>query len=153
MLLSENARRQHRPKLMKELEAVLDTKPARDDFLSLEGAEALQAAVVDQARYHLVFHRIWGDRLAGEVTMALRTLGDRLEGDHAYVILCDPLEAVRIPVGPLLRHTAAHLSRDTDVTLVTGEADSGLVLTWDHLPNADEYSLLTWGRFAFDLSP
>ena len=57
-----------------------------------------------------------------------------------------------LPVRPVLDHAALHLSRASDVTLVSAEADAGLTLTWDHLVNADEYSLLTWGRFAFDLS-
>jgi hypothetical protein len=39
-----------------------------------------------------------------------------------------------------------------DLTLVSGDAKSGLVVTWDHTSYADEYSLLTWGSFAFDLS-
>jgi hypothetical protein len=151
MLVDENARRRHRPKLLEELAGTIGREPSLDDFLSLQAAEVLQSAVIDQARFHLVTHRIWGDRLAGEGAVTLRAIGDRLRDDEAYLLLRDPMEAVLVPVSAVLRHTAAHLSQRSGVTLVTAEADSGLVLTWDHLAYADEYSLLTWGRFAFDL--
>jgi len=54
------------------------------------------------------------------------------------------------PVAPLLRHEADHLSHQTRATLVSADAKSGLVLGWDHLSYADEYSLITWGDLAFD---
>jgi hypothetical protein len=104
-----------------------------------------------QAKYHLVWHRIWGDRLAREVARTLRELAARLDGTDAYLLFRNPLEAVRVPVTPVLRHEADDLSRRTDLTLISGDRKSGLVLTWDHLSYADEYSLLTWGDFALDL--
>lgn len=151
MLVRENARRRRRPELLEELAAVIGREPCVDDVLSLQAAEALQAAVVAQARFHLVSHRIWGTRLTGEVAVTLRAVSDRLDGAEAYLLQRDPLEAVLVPVGPVLRDAAAHLSERSDLTLVSAEAESGLVLGWDHLAYADEYSLMTWGGFAFDL--
>ena len=52
----------------------------------------------------------------------------------------------------MLRGTAEGLSRKSDLALISGDARSGLVLTWDHLSYADEYSLMSWGSFAFDLT-
>lgn len=96
-------------------------------------------------------HRIWGARPAGEVAVTLRAVSDRLDGAETYLLHRDPLEAVLVPVSAVLRHAAAHLSERSDVTLVSAEAESGLVLAWDHLAYAAEYSLMTWGGFAFDL--
>ena len=137
--------------MLEELAAVIGREPSLDDVLSLEAAEALQAAVVAQGRFHLVSHRIWGTRLAGEVAVTLRAVSDRLDGAEAYLLQRDPLEAVLVPASAVLRHAAAHLSERSDVTLVSADAESGLVLAWDHSAYADEYSLMTWGGFAFDL--
>lgn len=151
-LLAENYRRRHRPELVRDLAAALGAEPAPDDFLDLTATEALWEGVASQAKYHAVWHRIWGDRLAGEVARTLRDLADRLEGIDAYLLRRNPPEAVRAPVSPLLRNEADHVSRRTDLTLVTADAASGLVLGWDHLPYADEYSLLAWGELAFALT-
>ena len=119
----------------------------------MQAAERLWLVVEDQAKFHLVWHRLWGDRLAGEASRTLREIAGKLEtGIDAYLLWSNPPEAVRVPVAPLLRHTAEHLSPQTYLTLVSGDTESGLVLGWDHLADADEYSLLTWGDFAFDLT-
>lgn len=152
MLAVENRRRHHRPALLSEIEAATGTEPPLDDFLALTATERLREAVVDQAKYHQVSHRIWGDRLAGEVARTLVELADRLDEAEAYLLWRDPPEAVLVPVGAMLRHTSERLSAQSGLTLISGDAKSGLVLTWDHLSYADEYSLLTWGRFAFDLT-
>jgi hypothetical protein len=153
LLVRENARRRHRPRLQEELAAIIGRKPSLDDFLSLEAADRLHAVVDEQSKYHLVTHRIWGDRFASEAATALRTIAHRLDSEEGYLMLQEPTtEAVLVPVRPVLDHAALHLSHTSDVTLVSADADAGLTLTWDHLGNADEYSLLTWGRFAFDLS-
>jgi hypothetical protein len=153
MLVRENARRRHRPKLQEDLAAVIGREPSLDEFLSLAAADRLHAAVVEQGRYHLVTHRVWGDRLGAEAAMTLRTIAQRLDGEEAYLLLWKPTtEAVLVPVRPVLEHAALNLSRASDVTLVSPDAEAGLTLTWDHLVDADEYSLRTWGRFAFDLS-
>jgi hypothetical protein len=152
MLVAENRRRRTRPGLIRELAGATGEEPSSDDFLALEVAEQLWQAVGDLARYHLVWHRIWGDRLSHEVARTLRDLADRVEGVEAYLLWRDPPEAVRVPLPPVLRHAADHLSRQSDLTLVSADGKSGLVLTWDHLAYADEYSLVTWGELAFDLT-
>jgi hypothetical protein len=151
-LLAENQRRRHRPQMVRDLAAAIEDAPSPDDFLGLSATEALWKGVESQVKFHAVWHRIWGDRLSGEVADTLRDLADRLEGIDAYLLQRNPPEAVRVPVPPLLRHAAAHVSPQTDLTLVTEAAASGLVLGWDHLAYADEYSLLAWGELAFDLT-
>lgn len=152
MLVVENQRRRHRPQRLRELAAATGVKPSPDDFLALPATQQLWQAVRDRPRYHLVWHRIWGDRLSGEVAKTLRDMADQLEGVEAYLLWPDPPEAVLVRVSPLLRHIAEHLSPQSDLTLATGDAKSGLVLAWDHLAYADEYSLVTWGELAFDLT-
>lgn len=152
MLATENRRRLERPAVVRDLAERLGFEPSLDDFLALDAAEALSRDIEEQARYHLVWHRIWGDRLAGEVASTIRALADRLDGLDAYILLRDPPEAVRVPVAAILRHEADRLSHKTDLVLITSDHASGLVLTWDHLSHADEYSLWTWGVFALDLS-
>ncbi len=152
MLAAENRRRRHRPALLREIAAATGTEPSLDDFLALTATERLREAVVDQAKYHQVSHRIWGDRLAGEVARTLVELADRLDEAEAYLLWRDPPEAVLVTVGAMLRHTAEHLSPQSDLTLISGDAQSGLVVAWDHMSYADEYSLLTWGGFASDLT-
>lgn len=152
MLVIENKRRRHRPQLLHELAAVLGEEPSLDDFLALEATQQLHQAVHDQKKYHLVWHRIWGDRLIGEVAATLRGLADVLRNAEAYLLWRDPPEAIRVPVSPVLHHTADHLSPQSDLMLIAVDRKSGLVLTWDHLAYADEYSLLTWGEFASDLT-
>ncbi len=138
--------------LLREIAAATGTEPSLDDFLALAATERLRWSLEDQAQYHQVHHRIWGDRLAGEVARTLAELADRLDDAEAYLLWRDPPEAVLVPVGAMLRHTAAHLSPGSDLTLISGDTKSGLVVTWDHLSHADQYSLLTWGSFAFDLT-
>ena len=152
MLVRENARRRQWPKLLEKLAGMIGYEPSIDDVLSLHAAESLQKAVLDRGQYHLVAHRIWGDQFAGEAARTLGEIGDRLRDHKAYLLLRYPVEAVLVPVGAVLSHTALHLPQARNLTLVTAEAQDGLVLGWDHLADADEYSLLTWGRFAFDIT-
>ena len=152
MLATENQRRRRRPAVVRELAERLGYEPSRDDFLALEATEELGRAIEEQAQYHLVWHRIWGDRLAGEVAATVRALADRLGSMNAYLLTRDPPEAICVPAAAMLRSEADRLSRRTDLVLITGDQASGLQLTWDHLSHADEYSLCTWGVFALDLS-
>jgi hypothetical protein len=152
MLAAENKRRRHRPALIAAIAAATGMEPSLDDFLSLTATEKLREAVLDHGKHHEVFHRIWGDRLAGEVARTLVELADRLDQAEAYLLWRNPPEAVLVPVGPILRHTAENLTNQSDLTLITGDADSGLWLTWDHMARSDEYSLISWGNFAFDLT-
>jgi len=152
MLATENKRRQVRPLRLLEVAAATGVEPSLDDVLALEATAGLWQAVRGQANYHLVWHRTWGDRLAGEAARVLRELADRLGESEAYMFWEHPPEAIRVPVAAVLRHAAEQLSHQSYLTLVAADATSGLVLGWDHLPSADEYSLNTWGDLAVDLS-
>jgi hypothetical protein len=55
-------------------------------------------------------------------------------------------------VPAVLRYEAEHLSPRTYTTLVSVDKASAIVLEWDHMAHADEYSLTTWGHFARDLT-
>lgn len=152
MLAGENRRRRHRPALLREIAAATGTEPSLDDFLALAATERLEEVLPARTKHHQVFHRIWGDRLAGEVARTLRELADRLHEAEAFLLWRDPPEAVRVPVDAMLQHAAEHLSPRSDLTLISGDGESGLVITWDHMSHADEYSLVSWGSFAFDLT-
>jgi hypothetical protein len=153
MLATENRRRQQRPQRLLALAETTGREASLDDILALQATQNLWQAVRDNAHCHLVWHRVWGDRLAGEAARTLREIADHLGRDaEAYVLWDNPPEAVRTLVAPLLRHEADHLSHQTRATLVSADAKSGLVLGWDHLSYADEYSLITWGDLAFDLT-
>jgi hypothetical protein len=82
MLVVENRRRRHRPKRLRELAAATGVKPSPDDFLVLPATQQLWRAVRDRPRHRLVWHRICGDRLSGEVAKTLRDMADRLEGSR-----------------------------------------------------------------------
>jgi hypothetical protein len=153
MLTLENKRRQMRPQRLAAAATASGSDPTLDDILSLPAASELLNAVRDQAKYHDVWHRIWGDRLAGEVSRTLSELADQLDGETvAYMLWDQPPEAIRVNVVPVLRDTGANLSKQTYLTLVGDEGRSGLVLGWDHLENSNEYSLNTWGMFAVELA-
>jgi hypothetical protein len=153
MLATENLRRRERPRRVQELAEATGRDVSLDDVLALQAAEQLWEAVRDQAKYHSVWHRIWGERLAGEAARTLREIADEMaDAPDAFALWNSPPEAVRAPVAPLLRWTADHLSEQTDLTLVSADAKSGLVLTWEHTGHADEYTLITWGTFAFDVT-
>ena len=48
----------------------------------------------------------------------------------------------------MLRHTArTFVAGDHDLVLVDNEADSGVRLAWDHLPESDEFELLRCGAY------
>jgi len=58
MLATENRRRRERAAVVRDLAERLGCEPSLDDVLALDAAEALSRVVEEQARYHLVWHRV-----------------------------------------------------------------------------------------------
>lgn len=125
-----------------------------DEFLSLEARDAAMASVAAQRRLHLVWHRIWGVQLRGEMQSTVRRLGELIADDPVTLVWGsaafavsprEALDALVDDIGPDDSHASC------DLMLVAGDGLSGLVLTYRHLTDADEYELRSWGQFAIAL--
>ena len=150
---------------MQRLVAALGAEPSPEAFLPVQEADTLWQAVDSELERPSTsrWHRVWGDRLAGEVAATLRGLADHLGVATAYLLVdgasahaqarTSGREAVHVPIAAILRHEAANVSPRSDLRLISADERSGLVLGWDHLGGyADEYSLQTWGAFAVDIT-
>src|SRR5688572_638274 len=102
-LLGEN-RRRRRPEVADRVAAMVGRPPSGDDFLPTDAVAALEQAAHEQWRCHNVWHRIFGDRLRGELARTLRELAAALDGAEAFLLSGAPVEAVRVPVATVLRH-------------------------------------------------
>lgn len=58
----------------------------RDEAVAQEAVEVVQGALVAQQRYHLVWHRVWGVRLRGEMLETCARLAAALDGERAVLV-------------------------------------------------------------------
>jgi hypothetical protein len=130
-----------------------------DDAVTSDAVQVALGAVKAQDEFHLVWHRVWGVRLRGEVIEVTGRLAGVLEGERAVLLWGhSPPVGFLVPVAAALRSLPAHLGPgpnesgpggvDSDLVLVAETGDSGLRLEYNHYATADEYELRSWGRYA-----
>lgn len=135
-----------------------------DDALTKEAVAAAQAAMLAQQRYHRVWHRVWGVRLRDEMIETTGRLATILAGERAALVWGhSPPVGFVVPVATTLRMIPARLGPregeigpggiGSDLLLVTDDGESGLLLEYNHLSDADEYEMRTWGRYAVPVAP
>jgi len=97
--------------------------------------------------------------LRAEVIETTARLADLLEGEQAVLVWGQrPHVGFVVPVAAALRTLPEHIGPEpgkvgpggigSDVILVGEDGKSGLLLAYNHLGNADEYELRSWGRYA-----
>jgi hypothetical protein len=134
----------------------------RDDALTREAVQSALDAVEEQARYHFIWHRIWGGRLRSEVIATTTQLASRLEGERAVLVWGYPTAvAFLVDVPLVLKTLPGQIGPEpddllsggigSDILVVADDGDSGLQLGYKQYPHADEYWLHPWGRYAFSL--
>ena len=97
-----------------------------------------------------VQRQTWTTDFTEAVRASLITAAEDFEGVTAHWLhhQAQDAGAVLVSVDRMLRYTArTFVAGDHDLVLVDDQADSGLLLAWDHLPEIDEYELLRWGAY------
>jgi hypothetical protein len=142
----------------KDLSQLMGQPITGAEALSKEATRTALDAVEARAKYHLVWHRVWGAKLRDEMLETTGRLAAKLGGEAAILVWRhSPPVGFIVPVVAALLHLPAHLGPppggiSSDVLLVADDGESGLRLEYNHYANADEYELQAWGRFAVPVS-
>jgi hypothetical protein len=142
--------RQLRDDVADEVERIAGFRPGLDEFLSAAATDRLTERYLIGARKPDRQRRTWSSDLAEDVRTSLVATAEHLAGVPAYWLhrLSPDAGAVLVPTDRVLRHAARTFAPGNyDVVLVSDDGESGLRFAWDHLPEADEYELVTWGAF------
>jgi hypothetical protein len=148
--LRDQRAKRTRPEVLAHLLEVIGYSPSLDDFLAVEATERLIACSEPWWRAHDVQRRTWSNDLEREMHGVLVDLADDPPVTTSYWL---PREwrivgAVLVPVEPIVREAVrSFTSGSDDLWLLTHDGDSGLRLSWDHLPDRDEFELVTWGAW------
>jgi hypothetical protein len=134
----------------------------RGDAVTKDAVQSALDAVKEWDKFHLVWHRVWGVRLRAEVSEMTSRLADILEGERAALVWGhSPPVGFLVSVAAALRSLPGHIGPEPgevgaggippDLLLVADHGQSGLRLEYNHYPNADEYELRSWGRYAREI--
>ncbi|MEH3053626.1 MAG: hypothetical protein PGN13_06380 [Patulibacter minatonensis] len=148
------------PEAARQVSAILGVELDADDAVTKEAVDAARRSVGVASRGHLVWHRIWGVRLYGEMLEAAGRLGDLLGDERALLLWPQPEHptvGLLVPLGPALNELPAWLHDDerfpgADLVLLSELGESGLVLEFNAHAHAEEYELHSWGRYARPVS-
>jgi hypothetical protein len=136
---------------------------ARDDAVSKEAVAAALSSALEQDKFHLVWHRVWGVRLRSELIETTDRLAGLLDGERGtFVWGVRPSVGFVVSVAAALRSLPEHIGPApgdvgprgvaSDLLLVGDDGRSGLRLEYIHRSNADEYELRSWGRYAIPVA-
>src|SRR4051794_3847609 len=121
-----------------------------DEFLSAEATDRLFRRYTTASSASDVQRQSWTDDLGADVRSTVLSAAGVLSDATGYWLhrWSKDTGAVTVPVGPMLAHAARTFGPgDYDLVLVSDEADDGIRLAWDHLPDTNEYELVRWGDF------
>ena len=138
-----------------DLSSLLGYGVGADQAISREGVCAAIRAITQQSRAHQSWHRVWGVRLRDEMLDLIDRLAEALIDERAVL-----LWQSSVPVGfelpvPVALRLADQVGVDgpgQDLVLVGDAGDSGLVLAYERLPDAEQFELASWGRFAMPIT-
>ena len=130
------------------MERLSASRPDLDDFRSAEATDRLAALYLSASSGPAIQRQTWSTELRPEMATAVTGVAERLSGVRACWLhqLSDDTGAVRVDAAAVLAHTTFS-EGDYDLILVSDNADDGLRLAWDHLPDRDEFELVLWGSF------
>ena len=142
-----------------ELSALLEIPVTRTDATTRDAVQTALNASSAQNRAHFVWHRVWGVRLRSEFLGTMRHLAELLPDEPVLLVWGrSPAVGFVVPLSAALTRLPQRLGPDPgnqalaaigfEVLLATGDGASGLRFGYHHHANADQYELLSWGRFA-----
>jgi hypothetical protein len=139
--------RRSRPEIVADVERLTGSRPDLDEFLSAVAAGHLARLYLAAASDPSAQRQTWSRLLVHELRTTMASLAAELEGVETWWLhrLSETAGAVRVDAAALLRNTEFS-ERDYDLVVLTADADDGLRVAYDHLPDRDEFELILWGR-------